>query len=143
MGAFDTASIARFVRTGALGPLAIGGAEHAVRALLGLPDTTGRGMGKTVIEQYAAGRLELTFSKARIVLIGLFPFRGSELGGLSVVDDLPTGVRESSQRFRQWLTQEGLQFEVIDPDPDSCVVRVRLRSIVAFQDGSLYTVQQT
>jgi hypothetical protein len=143
MGAVDTASIATFIRTGILGPLGIGVAGHDVRALLGLPDTVGRGFGNAVIEQYAAGRLELTFSKGRIVLIALFPFRGGELRGLAVVDDLPSGVRESSQLFKQWLTQEGLQFDVIDEDAGSCALHLPFGSTVTFEEGSLYTVQRT
>jgi len=36
-----------------------------------------------------------------------------------------------------------LQFAVIDPNADSCVVRLPFGSTVTFEDGLLYTLQRT
>jgi hypothetical protein len=138
----ETASIVTFMRTGRLGPLEIGSPEASVRALLGPPDAIGRGSGKMLIQQYAGGRLELTLSKAKlVVLIALFPFRGSKLSGVALVDDLPAGASESSAVLEQWLVQESLSFDIVDESSDSRVLRLATGVTVSFESGSLYTLQ--
>jgi hypothetical protein len=140
----ETASIVTFMKTGRLGPLEIGSPEANVRALLGPPEAIGRGFGKTLIQQYAGGRLELTVSKAKqLVLIALFPFRGSEPSGVALLDDLPTGARESAAVLEQWLRQERLSFEIVDEDADSRALRLATGVTVSFSNGSLYSVQRS
>lgn len=140
----NPASVSSFLRTGKLGPLELGCSHAVVHTLLGAPEAVGRGTAKTSIERHAGGRLELTFSKAGVlVLIALFPFRGTELERLPLVDPLPPEVQRSPAEFEQWLKREGIAFDVVDPDDESYAVRLHTGVTATFEQGSLYTLQCT
>lgn len=133
-----------FVRTGVLGRLAVGEEDESVHKLFGSPDDVGRGLGDTVIERYAQGRLEVSFSRRRVVLIAIYPSRGADsAGGAYFVNDLPAGVEESSDFFGEWLSKGGVPFDVQCDDGDIYAYRIHAGVTATFTDGRLDSLQAT
>jgi hypothetical protein len=127
-------SVRELIVTGASGGVVMGATVEEVVAQLGEP--TDRSQITAEILKY--GRLELTFSERRVVLIAYY---ARPPGSCDPVDE---DVPDDSREMEAWLTADGIAFErdeALSYDDQYALRATATGAVVVFERGRLRSVQ--
>lgn len=134
-------SLVQFILKGILGGLKTGAGIELLRSLFGQPDDYGEGIGKSKIEKYFGGGLEVANLKGRVIFIALYMNKGKLENHSLFVNDLPVGVNKNKQQFLEWLDSQGVSYSTRNAGEDYTSIDIAGGASVGFDSESMITIQ--